>query len=209
MATNVKVISRCIYSWLNYLQSVSKSDLLLESSVRFPIAECIERRFGKEVKLECKYPEDGMFQGHKLDFRYVDNDITCNIELKFLGDYTDVKGERTRYLSDLIRLASISETKTECYFILAGGLANYNSNFNTTPIEVKNKKIPDGSKRRDPKSSVFRNWFPEECGSQKDINLDDYKGDYNDGFRKIYGNDLPSWRIGVQLVAKEHDVNYP
>ena len=209
MTTNIKVISRCIYSWLNYLQSVSKSKLLLESSVRFPLAECIERQFGKEVSLECDYPKDGLFEGHKLDFCFLSNDVTNNIELKFLNDNTDAKNERIRYLSDLIRLASLSGEHTSNYFILAGSITDYEFHFHNEPATITNKKIPDGVSQRTPKRKVFAKWFPEVYGSVAEVSLSDFKAEYNESFKKIYRKDLPDWVISVELVAKESNENYP
>ena len=52
-------LANAIYYWLNYQHSISRSDILLESSVRYPLVEFVERQLQIEVKLEKLYNDLG------------------------------------------------------------------------------------------------------------------------------------------------------
>ncbi len=107
----IQKLARSIYYWLNYVETVSKSQLLLESSVRYPLAEYIERQVRAIVSLEVPHP---LFSGHNLDFVYKKDKNQRNIELKYLHEYSNDTNERQRIFNDLIRLAVL---KDNGYFI--------------------------------------------------------------------------------------------
>lgn len=128
-------IAETVFYWLNYHYIVSKSNVLIESSIRFPLTEYIERRLGKKVVLEAEHP---VFQGLHYDFNYKIGNIQRNIELKYLHDYSDREAEYKRYFDDIVRLA-VLEGKN--YFILCGERDLYDNKImkEYTPIEKDDK----------------------------------------------------------------------
>lgn len=107
-------IAEIIYYWLNYHNTVSKSNVLIESSIRYPLTEYLERRLGTEVYLEEPHP---IFSGLHYDFKYKCGNIQRNIELKYLHDYSNRSAEFKRYFDDLVRLAVLKGINC---FVLCG-----------------------------------------------------------------------------------------
>lgn len=199
-------VAKCIFYWLNYNSSVSRSQQLIESSIRFPLVECIER-LGKSVKLEVPHP---YFEGHKLDFQIIDGESTSSIELKFLNPQTADKGERSRYLADLIRLASIDKEGSTNYFIVCGSTYNYKQLFKVAPFEITNKLIPDNSvdrKEKVPKNIDFANWLPTSDLEEEKQFIPAQYDKYSSWFHEKYKNNLPEYTISVKLIAKEEIIN--
>ena len=107
-------IAEVIYYWLNYHNTVSRSKVLIESSIRYPFTEYLERRLGADVFLEVSHP---VFKGLHYDFMYKIGEKQRNIELKYLHDYSDRVTEFKRYFDDLVRLAVLPGAN---FFILCG-----------------------------------------------------------------------------------------
>ena len=106
--------ARSLFHWLNYHSSVSRSDILLESAIRFPLTEFIEQRCQVPVQLEFKHPE---FDRLRIDFVYTVSNQKRNIEVKFLHDYSNREAEFKRNFDDWVRLALLDGFN---YFILCG-----------------------------------------------------------------------------------------
>lgn len=130
-------LGEAIYSWLNYISYTSDSNVLAESSVRYPLAEFIERRLQKPVTLEFNHPcVPQPPTGHKRCIDFVFSKIGENIvnakkneigeervyiELKYVSKSYKDSNEIQRVFNDLVRLALVSTETNECYFILCGG----------------------------------------------------------------------------------------
>lgn len=147
-------LARSIYYWLNYHSSVSRSDVLLESCIRFPLAEFIERRYKTEVNLEVNHPD---FDRLRLDFTYKIADIQRNIEVKFLHDYTDRNEEQKRFFDDLVRLALLDGIN---YFILCGSWDLYHNKIVKGAIQIQDKKIPLQDEDRPLADNIFNQILP-------------------------------------------------
>ncbi len=158
--TEIQLLARSIFHWLNYVETVSKSQLLLESSVRYPLAEYIERQVQAEVTLEEPHPR---FDGHFLDFVYKKNKRLRNIELKFLHEYSNDTNERQRIFNDLIRLSVL---KDKGYFILCGNKVDFNNIIAYTPEVIDGKNMPDGRVVRSKRRNDFSKWLPLEYNKE-------------------------------------------
>lgn len=154
--TEIQQLAQSIYHWLNYVDTVSKSQLLLESSVRYPLAEYIERQVQAKVSLEDPHPR---FDGHFLDFVYKKNKSLRNIELKFLHEFSNDTNERQRIFNDLIRLAVL---KAKGFFILCGNKFDFNNIIAYTPGTLDGKNMPDGRIVRTRRRNDFSKWLPLE-----------------------------------------------
>lgn len=193
-------LAQSIYYWLNYNNTVSKSSILIESSVRYPLAECIERRIGTKVDLEVDHK---VFDGLKVDFYYKYHKEHY-IELKYLHDYSNNAHERKRYFDDLIRLATL---EGENYFILCGSREYLENRIKRFLPPIKNPK--DMSEKREAKETDFPKWlaFDKLYEPQTFCPTDfwDYVGgtkSQNDSDRKI-PNTIKAVR--TLLVAKQDD----
>ena len=151
MDDNLYILAQSIFYWLNYNSTVTKSNLLLESSVRFPLVECLERRIGAKVELEADHR---YFEGLKVDFRYTLSSKEHYIELKFLHDYSNNPQERKRYFDDLVRLALLGD---ENFFILCGNREYLENRIKQYLPPITSKE--DILKERTPKETMFPKWF--------------------------------------------------
>ena len=151
MDNNIYLIAQSIFYWLNYNKTVSKSNLLLESSVRFPLVECLERRLGALVKLEADHDK---YEGLKIDFRYNLYGKNHYIELKFLHDYSNNSQEQKRYFDDLVRLAVL---EGDNYFILCGSRKYLENRIKQYLPDVKDPR--DMLKERKASATIYPEWF--------------------------------------------------
>lgn len=198
-------LARCIYFWLNYHSTVSKSDTLLESAVRFPLVEYIERRCGEQVKLEVGHPD---FDRLRIDFSYAVSGITRNIELKYLHDYSDRDDEFKRFFDDLVRLAILEGSIN--YFILCGSWDLYHKKILKDLRPVTKGHIPNDSQERPIYDNKFKDILPlNEIGEEISFEPNAFFG-YVGGKK----NDVKPERqipirinaINVKMVAKADDM---
>lgn len=195
--TEIQQLAQSIYHWLNYVDSVSKSQLLLESSVRYPLAEYVERQVQAKVTLEDPHPR---FDGHFLDFVYKKNKGLRNIELKYLHEFSNDTSERQRIFNDLIRLAVL---KAKGFFVLCGNKLDFNNIIAYIPESLNGKNMPDGRTVRFKRRNDFSKWLPLEY-SKEPITIHTASfPKYIRRFEKYYGffpDELETVR--VQLAAK-------
>ncbi|MBQ6722963.1 MAG: hypothetical protein IJQ84_00400 [Paludibacteraceae bacterium] len=72
-------LAKTVYYWLNYINSVSRTELLLESSLRYPISEFTERRLHQNCFLEIQHPH---FETRPMDFVWLENVNIANFDPK-------------------------------------------------------------------------------------------------------------------------------
>jgi hypothetical protein len=125
---------QAIHYWLNYSCKVSKVDLLVESSIRFPLMEYIERYLNADkCYLERKYEDflsEDIFNTTKsVDIMWEKNKIEYIIELKYLSKDTNKEQERQRFFNDLVRLSLALKLKKDkerrCYFLICGDAVHF------------------------------------------------------------------------------------
>lgn len=200
-ASEYPQLAKSIFYWLNYQKSVSRSDVLLENAIRFPLAEFIERRYMEKVNLEAHHP---IYEGLRLDFCYKINSQQRNIEVKYLHDYSDRKAEFKRFFDDLVRLSLLDGIN---FFILCGPWELYHNKIIKEITTIDKNAIPqDGGKRPVKKDNKFGKILPlSRLGSVIDFNpfeFYSYVGSIENEERKIPDS---LKKIHVCLVAKEDD----
>lgn len=185
-------LARAIYHWLNYHSNVTKTKLLAESSVRYSIAEYLERNLNSKVELEFPHP---IFPSKRLDFKFTSELGNGFIEVKYVQASTRYTSEKQRFFNDLIRLASL-DSSNDRLFILCGPTDDYKLNFKYL--------YEDGSKRQDiareaielkkkglelPATGFYSSLFPFEGGTRKDIIIENF-GEYTSRFESKYDCNL-------------------
>lgn len=129
-----RAMMQAIHYWLNYSCKVSKVDLLVESSIRFPLMEYIERYLNaNKCYLERKYEDflsEDIFNTTKsADIMWEKNEIEYILELKYLSKDTNKEQERQRFFNDLVRLSLALKLKKDkerrCYFLICGDAVHF------------------------------------------------------------------------------------
>ena len=201
-------LGEAVYSWLNYMSYVSESNVLAESSIRYPLAEFIERRLQRPVTLEFYHPcVHQPPSGHKrcIDFVFskikrendndkdnkilntLDNKIgeeRVYIELKYISENFKNTNEKQRVFNDLVRLALVSSKTNDCYFILCGGNEDFCQIIKGLR-EIKDGKIPTSTEKKTPQESIrsdYAKWLYFEKKGEKTISTD------SDSVKSITGN---------------------
>lgn len=196
-------LAKSIFFWLNYQKTVSRSDVLLESAIRFPLAEFIERRYKVAVDLEAHHP---YFDRLRVDFSYRISERIRYVEVKYLHDYSDREAEFKRYFDDLVRLALLDGIN---YFILCGPRDLYENKILKERIVIDEKKIPQDTDKR-PIGNVTDNKFEKilplhELGGEIDFNPFEFYPYI--GPCDIENRQIPHKleNVHVRLVAQEDD----
>ncbi len=138
-------IADALHHWLSYINIVAKSNILLESSLRYALCEYIERQMNVECALEVKHP---CFYKRSIDFVWnlekgvigtnldkdtllADNDNCYILECKYVNKATNSKNERQRVFNDLCRLYYIKKKypNSHSLFLMAGNAELFSNNF--------------------------------------------------------------------------------
>lgn len=106
------IMAKSVNLNLSFLNSVSSSVNILESSIQYPLLECMERRYHfNEIKLEYDHP---VFKSKRCDLFWVQNDVSCLMEMKYKKK--SIKDEDI--LTDLIRQYFTLDKGYKAYFLL-------------------------------------------------------------------------------------------
>lgn len=142
-------MSQAIKLRLSYYEAISYAKVLAESSIRYPVAEYLERRLSyKNLVLEYSNP---IFQRKRCDL-YVEKGADANVErivfeFKYVRDTT--AGLFQDYFDDLLRLHYLHNYGMQTLFIVCGSTLNFNCQFRSTKnrtTQLNNKKgRPSGS----------------------------------------------------------------
>ncbi len=165
-------IARSIYYWFCYINNSSNSDVLLESSVRFPLVEYLERREGMKVFLEKRI--DG-YSHRAIDFYFEKtsfvNDSSGNMtnkievsfyaEIKFVSLDTGDSLIRQKVFNDLVRLRHYASDNVFCYFIMCGPTPFFETSFKKVSVKTERGNLRQSGKTntKAPKRTVYNDWF--------------------------------------------------
>jgi len=210
-------LAQAIYSWLTYVEYTSNSHILAESSVRYPLVEFVERRYGKIVDLEIKHP---VLAGRRIDFAICDGndgeeekEKVAYIELKYARSWTRTSEEAQLIFNDLMRLALLSD-EADCFFIMCGRSDDFIQNFKRI-IKLSDKTIPTRTNDTEEKRiamGVYSEFFGFTKGSEMNIDLPSQQG-FVAKFKSDYNNveiSFNSFRTSlVEILPKEEDNNSP
>lgn len=206
MSTTTDLISQSIFYWLNYNNTVSMSDILVESSIRFPLAECLERRIKAQVQLEVEHP---VFTGLRIDFLFEEGGAKHYIELKYLHEYSDRSDEQKRFFDDIVRLAVLEGSN---FFILCGNRELYETRIKKYSLPPKKGQIPEnnGAIIRPAEETIYPKWLPlDNFDDPQKFKPHDYYT-YIGGKKCEHKEDRQikdSLEIQTRLIAKQDDAN--
>lgn len=114
-------LAEAVYHWVNYVYSCGNIDLIEEHSIRYPLAEYLERKKKARVEIEQNIDE---LKYKRYDFFYEipvsEIEVSANgfIEVKLLKEETRKQSEISRVFIDLVRLTIAKGSNN--YFILFG-----------------------------------------------------------------------------------------
>lgn len=165
-------LARSVYYWLCYVYNSSNSDVLLESSVRFPLVEYLERREGIVVSLEKKI--DG-YSHRAVDFyfekteNYTDKSgklsqkviASFYIEIKFVSIDTGDASVRQKIYDDLNRLRHYAKDDVFCYFIMCGPTSYFETAFRKVSVKSERGSLRQNgeAKSKASKRTIYNDWF--------------------------------------------------
>lgn len=212
---NIVRVAESTYHWLCYVHNSTDTNVLAESSIRYPFVECLERLGYDNIHLEALHPE---FSNRRMDVfcgnvtaetntGIINDKLIFYAEFKFVKSYTRDKSERQRIFNDIMRLYAIKVRShhSHCYFIICGDTVTFNDCF----MKIRNAA--------DTKSTIVETTIAEyhECDATgpyaelfpfsqdegpKDFRIDDdlynkFCTDYN------YNNIEKDSKIKTRLVA--------
>lgn len=138
----LKSMVQAVYLNLSYMQSVSKTDILAESSIRYPLLEYVERRCsGIQAQLEYNHP---VFEKRRCDLLLQDSSDNSVFEFKYVNCQTRYLFQD--YFDDLLRLHYMSANGHKSYLIVCGNSINFNTEFRS--INPKSTICLSGKKRK-------------------------------------------------------------
>lgn len=127
MISDVEIaqLSQAINLRLSYYETISFANILAESSIRYPVAEYLERRLSyKNMVLEYTNP---IFKRRRCDL-YVERKGQKTIfEFKFVRDTTVSLFQD--YFDDILRLHYLHADGIQALFVVCGSPVNFNSQF--------------------------------------------------------------------------------
>lgn len=128
----LKLMADIILHNLSYLKGVSRTSVLSESAIKYPLIEYAERRLNvSKVLLEYSHP---IYKYRRCDM-YIEHNVSENpedikssvLEFKYIRENTH--NEFQSYFDDLIRLRNIIETNRKAYFVVCGETILFNNQF--------------------------------------------------------------------------------
>lgn len=126
-------MAQAVYLNLSYLESVSNTKLLAESSIKYPLVEFAERRM-KAKKIELEYPHPS-YERRRCDLMIEDSYDKNVFEFKYIRDVTH--NEFQDYFDDFLRLHNLHELGYKSYFVVCGNSLLFNKEFRNTKTVSK------------------------------------------------------------------------
>ena len=107
---DIKNLASAIQYWLSYWDTVSRTNILQESSLRYSISEIIERRFQGACLLEKTHP---VFSSRNIDIVWAEKDCENNILDPFLKKGKDFKNNSAlkKEIEQLYKRSCVIECK--------------------------------------------------------------------------------------------------
>lgn len=189
---------KTIFYWLNYQKSISNSNLLCESYMKIPLAECLERKLKAQVMTEVPHP---CFSSRNIDLAYQNaiGNRKGYIELKYVRKNSAYSREHQRIMNDLFRLhlAGKKNANTTNYFVVAGEVDVFDSCFKDTEFAGFFPWRDDG----DVKCSDYQNYWKEFCKEYSCAdNLDSLRG-FKVEFVALYPDDAIKDNVSMKVCA--------
>lgn len=120
------LIGQSVLLWCSYLRNNTCTEILSESSLRFPIIECLERRTqAQDINIEHLHPS---FKMRRMDMVWNMNESYYALELKYLKDYLSAEKVQLIY-NDVFRLSYSCLDGYESYLLICGRKDDFKSAF--------------------------------------------------------------------------------
>lgn len=121
----IALLSQAINLRLSYYETISFANILAESSIRYPVAEYLERRLSyKNIVLEYANPT---FKRRRCDLFVERNGQKTIFEFKYVRDTTASLFQD--YFDDILRLHYLHADGIQTLFVVCGSPVNFNSQF--------------------------------------------------------------------------------
>ena len=192
MVDEIVNVARAVHYEISYLNHVSKSDVISESSFKYPAVEWLERKGNGEIVLfEKAHP---VFLSRKYDIRWGTESSPCYMEMKYVKKDTASKTEQQRYFNDLMRLAHIQLLNQDArvFFLACGEIENWTPCFQYLGLKAPAGDVPlepyqEGGKTETKEvEGVYSQWFSfDSSDSSRTIDTDQNK-DFYTAFREEY-----------------------
>lgn len=190
METNelIQQLASAIHHWLSYVSLCTNSNLLAESSVRYPFVEFLERKCGSAVNLEGQL--EGFSDRH-IDFCFKNGSDPLFVEIKYASKNTRSTAEKQRVFNDLVRLSLMIKKNANArgFFIMCGETQSFTVNFKRI---IDGRKVKKNQLRQDggdtnnevePQGDYARLWFKFGQDEEMPIYLD---GEDNANYKKMF-----------------------
>lgn len=223
-------LARSIYYWLCYVKNSTDSNVLLESSVRFPLVEYLERREG--ITSVCLEKKIKGYSHRAFDFYFEKRDKTTDkvtgktkeitrarfyVEIKFVSIDTGDATIRQRVFDDLSRLRYYAKKDTFCYFIMCGPTVMFRTSFQSVAPKVERGEFPQYKIGEEPTlyTSVYNDWFsfsisePEKSIDITDIKHRKYSKHFDKDYKKGKLKSLSFISRLIQIFPNGNDVESP
>lgn len=125
-------MAQAILLHLSYIQSVSDTKLLAESSIRYPLVEYAERRFRPapvKIELEFSHPT---FARRRCDLLMEETNSKNVFEFKYVRE--DTHNDFQEYFNDILRLHNLHALGFDTFFIVCGNSILFNMEFRNTRV---------------------------------------------------------------------------
>lgn len=168
----IALLSQAINLRLSYYETTSFANILAESSIRYPVAEYLERRLSyKNIVLEYTNPT---FKRRRCDL-YVERKGQKTIfEFKYVRDNTSY--EFQDYFDDILRLHYLHLMGIQSLFIVCGDTLNFNNQFRS--IKKRSKLL--GRKKSRPSGKFSQVLSFSSNKPIKNVDTNKYLANYKD-----------------------------
>jgi len=221
-------LANAVQWWMSYTSAVGRSYVLAESSIKYPLAEYLERTNPEKIKLEYNHPK---LEKRRVDIYFKSSDNTETlIEFKFIKDKSTNSGdEKQRIFNDLMRLHLTLDNDKQCYFLICGSQADFINSFQS----IVKKKYTNVNQYIQPYNTsktikkfiakgFYTKWFSFNINDAEKIikikgsyvskeHKEYYNGfekEYSESFKNKTGNDLilPD-KIKTKLLYLSKDID--
>lgn len=121
----IALLSQAINLRLSYYETISFANILAESSIRYPVAEYLERRLSyKNIVLEYTNPT---FKRRRCDLYVERKGQKAIFEFKYVRDTTASLFQD--YFDDILRLHYLHADGIQAFFVVCGSPVNFNNQF--------------------------------------------------------------------------------
>lgn len=212
---NLKQLANAVQWWMSYVSAVGRSYVLAESSIKYPLAEYLERSNLNKIELEFGHPK---LSKKRFDLHYEDaKNCKTAIEFKFIknGSTRDTN-EKKRVFNDLMRLHLYLEDDKKGYFLICGAQSDFFKDFfrlltkpakstKDNPYITEDKSVKKVINLRS--KGFYSQWFSFDIKNpEKHINLQIKSGQY----KKIYDSFIEDYKDSyIKTTPTDPDLKLP